>query len=139
LAQLDTKNFLFTGDAGVLALNHAIDYADKNGYSLKEKIHYLQIPHHGSKRNLGPSVIERLVGPILPIGTKTEKRAFVSSAVKGHPKHPSPRVMNALTRRGVGVVPTCGTHQCYRSHDVPARDGWGPLTPVDFIDSHDDE
>ena len=60
---------------------------------------FIQVPHHGSRRNVGPSVLDRLLGNK---GTD-EKRgsAFLSSAEEGAPKHPAKKVTNAFRRRGL--------------------------------------
>jgi beta-lactamase superfamily II metal-dependent hydrolase len=139
VASLDSKNFLFTGDAGVPALNHAADYADSKGFTLPANIHFYQIPHHGSKRNVGPTVLNRVIGPILQQGQSLNKHGFISAAVKGEPKHPSHRVKNALLRRGLIVSATQGTCHCFKSDDVPTREGWGPVKPLSFSDSYEDE
>lgn len=137
LIQTD-KNFLFVGDAGVPALTKAADYADRNGYSLAANVHYHQVPHHGSKRNVGPTILNRIIGPILSEGEKNHKRAFISAA-NNNSKHPSKRVSNALIRRGVRVAATCGKDHCYRSSDVPMRSGWGPVTHLAFQESFEED
>jgi hypothetical protein len=59
---------------------------------------FVQIPHHGSKRNVGPAILNRLIGS--PVAQGTNKfTAFVSVPKKGEPKHPSKRVTNAFMRR----------------------------------------
>lgn len=137
LVQLD-KNFIFFGDAGAPAITKAANYAATHNYDLATKIHYFHVPHHGSKRNLGPTILNQIVGPILPENQESGKIAFISAAV-GHPKHPSKRVRNALRRRGLKVAETCGEDHCYRSSDVPSREGWGPITYAEFCDTYDEE
>jgi len=132
------KNFLFLGDSGVPAIEKAANYADSQGFDLARKIHYMHVPHHGSKRNLGPTILDRIVGKKVAKGEKINKTAFISAAV-GHPKHPSKRVKNALLRRGVDVAETCGEDHCYRSADVATRPGWGPITYVEFADTYEEE
>lgn len=140
VAQLGEDKFLFVGDAGVSALNHAADYALANNFDLSQKITHQQIPHHGSKRNVGPSVLDRILGPITPQGTPaTKKSAFISAAAKGNPKHPSQRVMNAFIRRGATVSVTQGNDHCFRSLDVSVRPNWGPIVPVQFAHSYEEE
>ncbi len=138
LAQLG-KDFLFTGDAGVLALNHAADYAAAVNYSLATGVHYHQVPHHGSKRNVGPTVLNRIIGPILPQGQKNGKTAFISAAAKGDPKHPSVRVTNALARRGAFIMATQGQDQCIHSSDVPVRPNWVNVKGIEFTSSYEEE
>ena len=83
------KKYLFTGDAGIASLHRVIDYAESKGINLKA-LRFMQVPHHGSKRNLSPSVLDRLHTEI----------AFVSAA-KDSEKHPSKKVLNAFTRRNM--------------------------------------
>jgi len=132
------KNFLFTGDAGVKALVSASAHASSRNFDLGSNIHYYQVPHHGSKRNVGPSILDAIIGPIVPQGQTNGKKAFISAA-KDSPKHPSHRVKNAFIRRGVNVSQTCGQCHCFKSDGVPTRPGWGPITLCEFTNSHEEE
>lgn len=132
------KNFLFVGDAGIPALTRSLAYTTSLQYDLASNVHYHHIPHHGSKRNLGPTLLNNIVGPILPEGQTTLKVAMISAAPDSK-DHPSPRVTNALIRRGVQVARTCGEHHCYHSDDVPIRPNWGPITFADFVTSFEEE
>lgn len=126
LLVVDGKRFLFTGDAGKDALTKAIAYCDALGVDLAN-IDFFDVPHHGSKRNLGPTILNRLM----------PKRAFISCPPKGDPKHPSRKVVNALCRRGNEPGSTRkGDPICHFSAGAPAsrRENWGPLTPETFFD-----
>ena len=138
LVQLE-KVFLFVGDGGVPAITRAADYADSQEYSLLSKVYYHHIPHHGSKRNLGPNILNRIIGPIIQKGQKISKTAIISAAPDGGSKHPSKRVKNALIRRGVDVAETCGSDHCYRSSDVPTRPGWVSIDYVEYSESYEEE
>lgn len=137
LIQLE-ETFLFLGDSGVPAITNAANYTDSKNFDLKTNVKYIHIPHHGSKRNIGPSILNRIIGPILPKDQKVGKTAFISAA-PDHPKHPSKRVRNAFIRRGVDVSETCGSDHCYKSTDVPLRPGWIPITYVEFCENYDEE
>jgi len=130
---LDGTGFLFTGDAGVPAFENASWPAGGLSGTLK----YLQLPHHGSKRNVGPALLDALLGPKRAEGETTGKYAFISAAKKGAPKHPSRRVVNAAIRRGATVLLTAGSSHCYHSTDAPSR-GWGPITPESFTTEYED-
>jgi beta-lactamase superfamily II metal-dependent hydrolase len=126
-----SDKFLFTSDAGVLALTEAVNYAESIGVDLKT-LTGIQIPHHGSKHNVGPAVLDRILGPKLKDQTAAlPKNAFVSVS-KDAPKHPSKRVVNAFMRRGARVIPTHGLIKCQRSKDAPNRDGWIAAVPLEF-------
>lgn len=115
---------LFTGDAGIPALTAALNFADESGNPI-QGLRCLQVPHHGSRRNIGPSILNQLGGT---------KQAFVSCCKDGAPKHPSQRVVNALVRRGVNVYTTCGsTIRTWEGY--PARAGWAPVTPRPFVET----
>jgi len=130
LLQIEGKKFLFTGDAGVEAINEAIKKTTNLGIDLKA-LNFIQIPHHGSKHNIGPSLLDFIVGEKLqePAHLKT---AFVSSPKDGDPKHPSRKVVNAFMRRGVKVL---ATKDSAKRHFENAPDrGWSKAEPLPFYD-----
>jgi beta-lactamase superfamily II metal-dependent hydrolase len=135
LLRCDGRRLLFTGDAGIPALDQAADeYERAVGSFAGYPLHFIQAPHHGSRHNLGPTVLDRLLGPAsAPFGNPT---AFISSA-KASEKHPSPKVVNALGRRGANVNATEGqtiTH----NHAAPPRAGWTTLAPIPPLVEADD-
>ena len=125
--RVDGRDLLFTGDAGVIGLEGAADCAESCAVDLRSCV-FQQIPHHGSKRNVGPSILNRIVGSI---GAAQNKTAFVSASEGGAPKHPAKKVTNAYQRRGATVMATRGQNIVHR-HNSPPRAGWGPVTPVPF-------
>jgi beta-lactamase superfamily II metal-dependent hydrolase len=127
---VDGRRLLFTGDAGIPALHAALDYAELF-YLTSATLDFLDVPHHGSRRNLGPTILDRL---LRGQGGVTA----VVSASDSDPKHPSPKVTNALMRRGCEVYTTEDGQKWYHSGDAPAR-GWGAAQPVPPLDEADDE
>ena len=127
LVQADGHRLLFTGDAGIPALERAcLVYERTYGSFANRPLTFFQAPHHGSKRNLGPTILNRILDGIgAPHGVVT---AFISSA-RASVKHPSPKVTNALRRRGCTVAATEGKAICDH-HGTPTRPGWGPVTPI---------
>lgn len=136
LLEIEGRKFLFTGDAGVPALTLAANFADRQGISL-ENLSFLQVPHHGSRKNLGPTILNRLFGSPRQhdIGTWT---AYISAASEGEPKHPHKKVMNALRRRGGIVHVTAGLH-IRHAIDAPPRQGWMPLEKRPFYQQVEDD
>lgn len=136
LLAVEGRYLLFTGDAGITALTHAADELDeiKNDAELR----LIQIPHHGSRRNVGPTILDRLVGMPLAQGKQRSISAIASTAKKGEPKHPRKAVMNAFTHRGVRAVATRGRTICYW-HDAPRREGWSSVKPDDYYWDYEDE
>jgi beta-lactamase superfamily II metal-dependent hydrolase len=129
---LGNECLLFTSDAGIPALTGAVSFLDAVHFDYS-RITFIQVPHHGSKRNVGPTILNRLVGPKLN-EDKILRTAFVSAAKDGIPKHPSKKVLNALKRRGVGVHVTAGMAKCHYKNAPgwPAR-GWTASTPMPFF------
>jgi beta-lactamase superfamily II metal-dependent hydrolase len=136
LVDLSGDRFLFTSDAGMPALTEAANRAAAMGVDLKT-VKYVQVPHHGSKRNVGPTILDRILGP-----KKSEeafdKTAFVSVANDAEPKHPARKVVNAFQRRGAKVFATKGNGLCQRSKDLPKRDGWNDATKLPFYEQVDE-
>ncbi len=130
LGEMDEETFLLTGDAGIRGLDIAIAYSDFKGKSIVDNISFMQIPHHGSRHNVSPSILNRLVGNIVKEGNVTGKVAYVSAAVDSD--HPLQMVVNAFIRRGVKVYKTKGaTLHHYRK--TPDR-GWISANPLTFSD-----
>jgi beta-lactamase superfamily II metal-dependent hydrolase len=116
---VDGKNMLFTGDAGVPALDQALDRAESLGIVATPDM--VQISHHGSRRNASSAWLDRLLG-----GTgQAETRSAYVSVVPNSDKHPSGRVVNAYKRRGCRVVATAGKAVCYG--DWAGRPNWFPV------------
>ncbi len=128
---------LLTADAGVLALERAADFADAFGIPLHE-CNRVQIPHHGSKRNVGPRILDRIVGPIKATDDDGPKTGMLSAAKDGEPKHPSARVTNAFRRRGAPACATQGSTKCFASKDAPDR-GWQKAEKIPFRSTYDEE
>lgn len=119
------KKHLFTGDAGISAITKAIDYASRVGIDLSN-VDFMDMPHHGSKRNMGKTLISQL----------KPKTAFISAPKEGDPKHPSRKVINALKRRSCKVFATKGMGlTCFV--DAPNR-GWTPAVEEPFYDVVED-
>ena len=131
------KYILFTADAGVPALNEACDFMENNGILL-QNFSMFQVPHHGSKRNIGPTILDRLIGGKLPENSQSKFSAIISASKDGDPKHPNKRVVNALIRRGAKIVATQEAIICYHSSGTPDR-GWEKAEPLPFYDKVEEE
>ncbi len=122
---VDGQRLLFTGDAGIPALDNALDYADYY-YPVMLPLKFFDVPHHGSHHNIGPDLLDRL------LTGEDDVTAFVSAS-ESDDDHPSAKVTNALMRRGCSVYTTEDGGKCHR-HDTPPRPGWTtaqPLPPLD--------
>ncbi|AYV68917.1 hypothetical protein C2I06_19800 [Niallia circulans] len=128
---LNNTGVLLTGDAGVRALNKSVDYAESSGIDLKGCT-VIQVPHHGSRHNISPSVLDKIVGPIIMEGAPATKQAYVSTS-KGAENYPRRSVSNAFKRRGANVYATNG-QTIRRSSNMPDRKGWSKSVPLPFYD-----
>jgi hypothetical protein len=129
MLRVDGHSMLFTGDAGKEALTRAAAVLDAQAFDYRT-LRFVQVPHHGSRRNVGPAILDKLLGPRTGTGVTT-RTAFVSAAKEGEPKHPSRRVVNAFRRRGFAVHATQGSAKRH-SKEAPNR-GWGPSEPLPFF------
>lgn len=124
LLQLQGRRLLLTADAGAPALHAAVEYLEATG--LSGDLDLIQVPHHGSRRNVGPTILTRLLGPY----PQEPRMSAIVSASKDAPKHPSRQVTNAFRRRGAPVTSTEGRAICHRSLDTPTRHGWSSVEPL---------
>jgi len=115
------SNLLFTGDAGITALTTAADYAQKQGIDLTN-LTLLSVPHHGSKRNVGSTILKWIKA----------KNAFVLASKEGAPKHPAKKVTNAFIKHGSRVYATQG-RPILHGYNAPDR-GWITATPLPFYE-----
>ncbi|MFH1392781.1 MAG: MBL fold metallo-hydrolase [Patescibacteria group bacterium] len=118
LFTLDNHKLLFTGDAGKTALLNSIVYAESLGILLTDLV-FLDVPHHGSKRNISSNVLKKIKA-----GT-----AFVSAS-KDSPKHPAKKVTNGLQKYGANVFVTRGVPLLH--HNGGNGRGWGSAIAEPF-------
>ncbi len=130
LFTIEDESLLFTSDAGIPALSEAVGRLQAESFDFS-KLKFVQVPHHGSKRNIGPTLLNTLIGPKTsqPIKIKT---AYASVSPDGSPKHPAKKVTNAFLRRGAPVYVTAGETKRYFKN-APDR-GWHKVDPLPFYD-----
>lgn len=137
LLSFDGRHSLLTGDAGATALEYAADELELYGLGASD-LKFCQVPHHGSRRNVGPTILDRMLGGIVESKRGT---AFVSAPKKNpESKHPSKKVVNAFCRRGYPVHATQGSTKRH-SHEAPDRPGYVKSEPLPFyneVEDHDD-
>lgn len=135
------ERILLTGDAGPRALSHAAREADRLRLPL-QRFTFVQVPHHGSRANVGPAILDRLLGPKQPRGSAPRLVAFVS-APKDDATHPRQMVLNAFMRRGTGIGgrPEVGATQGQKIihwGGFPTRDAYTTLSGVAYDDRVED-
>jgi hypothetical protein len=98
-----------------------------------QKFSFVQIPHHGSRRNVGPAVLTRLLGSKQQENDPTRFAAFVS-APKDDEQHPRRIVLNAFKRRGAKVIATQGSSKIHYG-GFPKRNGYSDAEVLPFYTS----
>lgn len=131
LGEMEDETFLLTGDVGIKGLKCAMDYADSINKGIQENVTLYEIPHHGGRRNLSPSIMDRLVGEIVEQGIETGKRAIVCTGKDSD--HPKRMVVNAFLRRGVKVHNASGYIIQHCCGNMPSR-GWVSSVSLEFYD-----
>ena len=73
-----TERILLTGDVGPEGLAEAANYAESIYLQIQPNL--VQIPHHGSRRNVTPAVLNRWLGPYHPrvVATRLRQSARTS-------------------------------------------------------------
>jgi hypothetical protein len=131
----NNQRVLLTGDAGVNALTWSADYAERVGLVLQQ-FSFVQIPHHGSRRNVGPSVLTRLLGPIQSEYASSRFSAYVSAPADDS-THPRKIVLNAFKRRGGIIIATQGYNKIHWG-GFPMRPGYSSVDGLPFFTSVED-
>jgi beta-lactamase superfamily II metal-dependent hydrolase len=126
---------LLTGDAGVWGLTLSAWYAEQVGLPLRA-FSFVQVPHHGSRRNVGPTILNKLIGPILPAGSQPTYTAYVSAPTDDD-QHPRLMVLNAFWRRGGRVLATQGETLSH-SRGFPTRAGYYDTNTIPFATKVED-
>jgi beta-lactamase superfamily II metal-dependent hydrolase len=129
LLDVDGRRSLLTADVGIPALEQGVAVLEAEGFQ-PGSLRFVQVPHHGSRRSVGPSVLDRLLGQ--KGQQETHSTAFVSAPRKNpEAKHPAKKVTNAFRRRGYGVHGTQGANK-WHHYDAPVRPDYTRSDPIPF-------
>lgn len=131
LGEMDDESFMLTGDVGIKGLACAMDYADSIGKEIKENVSMYEIPHHGGRYNVSPSILNRMIGKIVKQGETRGKTAIVCTGKDSD--HPRRMVVNAFLRRGVKVYSASGYTIRHHCGDMPSRD-WSASKQLEFYE-----
>ncbi len=132
LAHFDGRGVLFTGDAGVKALAKAVQHAMLTGYNLPESLRFIQVPHHGSRNNVSPTILDLIVGPIKAFQDENYTKTAFVSASKDSKTHPRRMVVNAFLRRGAKVIATQGLRK-WHHNKTPDREDYSSASSMSFF------
>ncbi len=133
------RRLLFVADAGRDALTAVADALQLDETSFSD-FALIQVPHHGSRHNVDPTVLNRIVGPKLPVDEKLTN-AIVSAGTGAAPRHPAKQVTNAFRRRGAHVLGAHAQSGPIRisSENAPPRLNWHPVTAIPMYDEVEDD
>ena len=134
-ASICGKKILLTGDAGVQALTKAHQAACQMGLPIYP-LHWFQVPHHGSRRNLSSDVLDKWLGERLSGPVSDPAKQAVISANQNDEEHPKKAVVRAMIHRGRRVFQTNGTLHTYSS-GAPDR-GWTTAIPLEYPQEQED-
>lgn len=129
LGDLPGRSILLTGDAGLVALREAANYAISIGKSIVQP-GIFQVPHHGSRNNISPAWLNYIVGAPDVAGHRSPVTAVVSAGAQDT-THPRQVVVNAIQRRGAGPWSTKNGGLYFRGAGLPGRD-WGDSAVLPF-------
>ena len=115
---------LFTADAGVPALNEVIPSLKESGWYEQSVRKFIQVPHHGSRRNVGPTILDELLGSR---EINCRRGTCFVSAHKNDEKHPKKQVLNAFIRRGYRDIENIHRSKMHGIGQVPDIPGWNSV------------
>lgn len=131
-ARICNESIVLTGDAGRGALTEAADYAPLAGLALPG-VNRIQVPHHGSRRNVSSELLDRWLGPKLATMPGSGKGHFsaICSSAKADTHHPRKVVERAFIHRGANFFKTEGKSHSTNS-GAPSRAGWSLATAAPY-------
>ncbi len=133
------KRILLTGDAGRAGLSEAADYAPSVGLMLPG-IDYFQVPHHGSRRNVSTELLDRWLGPRIPLRPEEGEGGFeaIISASNEDENHPRKAVIRAFIHRGAETFTFEERPELCSNYNAPYREGWGPATKLTYPETQEE-
>lgn len=133
LGQIDGRALLLTADVGPDGLMEAADNVEL--MAVPAPLAFVQVPHHGSRRNVTPSILDRWLGG--PVAEGTMRGTAFCSVGSNKPDYPRKRVQNAFLRRGYGVI---STRDRWISHyfNISPKPGAVTVGPEPFVSVYEE-
>lgn len=140
-ANFDGVDILLTGDAGRRALRNVIDSSSQAGLILPLKNESkIQVPHHGSRRNVDAFLLDYLLGGKSPkrISPDDMNRTAYVCASGDDDEHPKKAVVRGFMHRGARVFTTenCGWLRA-NSANAPLRMNSVIATPESYPETQE--
>jgi beta-lactamase superfamily II metal-dependent hydrolase len=129
---------LLTADAGRNALEISIGYLKTINVTLPG-INTIQVPHHGSRRNISSKILNELIGQKLqaPLPEGRNNGNALISASKEDEDHPRKTTIRAFIHRGYKVGVTKGNNICI-SKNAPTRNDYSPIDGLPYPDEEEE-
>lgn len=119
-----TERVLLTGDVGPEGLDEAAQYAESLYLQIQPNL--IQIPHHGSRRNVTAAVLNRWLGSY----PSSRRGDAIASVGKDESRYPRAKVANAFVRRGFDVYKTdTGWVNFHSGYDRRPNMGYATTVP----------
>lgn len=136
-AEICDRRILLTGDAGVEALEDAMNFADWMGHNVYRP-NWFQVPHHGSRRNVSSETLDRLLGEKLGSEMTDPADFAIVSVNRQKDGHPRKAVVRAMTHRGYATKTTKQSGFCI-GKNVTDRPGWFPAPSLPYPQDQEDD
>lgn len=128
---LPDKSYLLTGDAGRCGLKEALDYKSTNYRIASVPIDVMQLPHHGSRKNVSPELIQHVGATEYIISCPPE-------GLDNH--HPSRRMVNMVlecnSNAKIFNTSNCSSFVFYYNLVINAS-YQAPMPPFNEIESYE--
>lgn len=129
LGIFDDHRALLTADVGPIGLSEAAVYAMQR--ELLAPPNFMQVPHHGSRHNVTPMILDVWLGKRLPNENSPRRGVAFCSVGADADLHPRKKVSNAFLRRGYPVYATRGKVKGHY-HGRERRYNWEASTAEPF-------
>lgn len=125
---------LLTADAGIETLDEAISYIEDNSSLYPLPPRFVQVPHHGGRHNVTPSILDRLLGETDTARAGAESVTAFASVASKTETHPRRMVVNGFIRRGATVYATRGNTK-WHHRNMPLRADFSQAIPYEFFET----
>lgn len=116
----NNDKILLTGDTGKEGLQNVYNYVNDRNIDLTN-LKIFQIPHHGSRKNISPTLLDCFNSSFY----------FISCPPEGDPKHPSRRLISVMYQKRLNVYKTGGLNLNYECN-APSRIGYSSASSLFF-------
>jgi hypothetical protein len=99
---------------------------------------FVQVPHHGSRHNVTPLVLDLWLGQKRPYENSPRRGTAFCSVGADADIYPRKKIANAFLRRGYPVYATRGETKTYFI-GRELRNGWSSITPEPFSTNVEDD